>query len=102
MLRGRSAAGESRARPPDAARGERDNPASLSTPMQTTATTTAPPDISVVVPVYNNARTLTELVDRLVRVVDELGVAVEMLFVDDGSTDDSAALLADRAARDPR
>lgn len=70
--------------------------------MQTTVPTTAPPDISVVVPVYNNARTLTELLDRLVRVVDGFGVAVEMLFVDDGSTDDSAALLAARAALDPR
>lgn len=60
------------------------------------------PDLSVLVPVYNNAATLAELIDRLVAVLDPLGVAFEMIFVDDGSRDDSLTLLQARASREPR
>jgi len=60
------------------------------------------PDLSVVVPVYNNGATLDELIDRLVRVLDELHLAFELIFVDDGSLDDSWAILQRRAAADGR
>lgn len=60
------------------------------------------PDVSVVVPVYDNEATLGELIERLVRVLESLGLSFEMLFVDDGSRDESAALLRRRAAADPR
>jgi len=59
-------------------------------------------ELSIVVPVYNNARTLDELIDRIVRVVDDLGLDTEIIFVDDGSTDSSAQLLQDRGRLDPR
>src|SRR4051794_39499103 len=60
------------------------------------------PDLSVIVPVYNNASTLTELIDRLVAVLEPTGRSFELIFVDDGSLDESLALLRARAARDPR
>lgn len=60
------------------------------------------PDLSVLVPVYNNVGTLGELIDRLLAVLEPMGFPFEMLFVDDGSRDGSLALLRDRAACDPR
>jgi hypothetical protein len=60
------------------------------------------PDLSVIVPVYNNASTLTELIDRLVAVLEPTGRSFELIFVDDGSLDESLALLRARAAHDPR
>ena len=44
-------------------------------------------DLSVVVPVYNNAATLDELIDRLLRVLDPMPLSFELIFVDDGSRD---------------
>jgi glycosyltransferase involved in cell wall biosynthesis len=50
---------------------------------------------SVVVPVYGNAETLGQVVDRLVAMDDELGGGLEAVFVVDGSPDDSLAVLKD-------
>ncbi|MEM0999384.1 MAG: glycosyltransferase family 2 protein [Bacteroidota bacterium] len=52
---------------------------------------TAPyrPDISIVTPVYNGAATLEELFARTNALMTELGLAFEMVLVDDGSTDTS-------------
>lgn len=46
-------------------------------------------DVSVVVPVYNSAATLAELIARLTKTMTSLDVAYELIFVDDGSRDDS-------------
>ncbi len=46
-------------------------------------------DISVVVPLYNEAESLPELEAWIRRVMDEHGYTYEVLFIDDGSTDDS-------------
>ena len=58
-------------------------------------------DVSVVVPVYNNAATLDELIDRLLAVLQPTQRSFELIFVDDGSRDSSLAILRDRATRDP-
>lgn len=58
-------------------------------------------DLSIVVPVYNNAATLDELLDRILAVVERLGLVFEVVLVDDGSRDDSLAILKARAARNP-
>jgi undecaprenyl-phosphate 4-deoxy-4-formamido-L-arabinose transferase len=50
-------------------------------------------DLSVVVPVLNEAPTLEELAERLICILHRLGKSYEVIFVDDGSTDDSAKLL---------
>lgn len=59
-------------------------------------------DLSIVVPVFNNAATLDELLDRLVAVLGPMRLAFEIVLVDDGSRDASLALLQARAAKDPR
>lgn len=50
-------------------------------------------DLSVVIPVYNSTATLRQLVERLVATLDGLGRSYEIVFVDDGSRDDSSELL---------
>ena len=60
-----------------------------------------PPDVSVVVPVFNEAATLTELVERVSRTLTEAGHSYEIVLVDDGSTDGSPALLRELAAARP-
>jgi glycosyltransferase involved in cell wall biosynthesis len=45
--------------------------------------------ISVVIPVFNERATLEQLYERLCRVIGAMGLRGEVIFVDDGSTDDS-------------
>ena len=49
--------------------------------------------VSVAVPVYNNEGSLTELNDRLKSVLASLNAPGEIVYVNDGSTDDSLAVL---------
>lgn len=60
-----------------------------------------PPTFSVVVPVYDEAPNLAELHRRLRTVMASIGEPWELLLVDDGSTDGSAALVTELAAADP-
>ena len=46
-------------------------------------------DVSVVVPLYNEEESLSELYAWIARVMDENGLSYEVRFVDDGSTDAS-------------
>jgi undecaprenyl-phosphate 4-deoxy-4-formamido-L-arabinose transferase len=50
-------------------------------------------EVSVVVPVYRSAETLRALLARLAPVLDGLGQSYEIVLVDDGSPDDSWAVL---------
>lgn len=52
------------------------------------------PDISVIVPVYNEERVLPRLFERLYAALDSFGERYEIIFVNDGSRDGSAQLLA--------
>ncbi len=54
----------------------------------------ATPLLSVVIPVYNEEPGLQALFDRLYPSLDKLGIGYEIVFIDDGSKDRSAALLA--------
>lgn len=56
-------------------------------------------DISVIVPVFNCGAYLTLLLDSLYQ---QSGVSLEIIAVNDGSTDNSLAILEDAAHRDPR
>ncbi|MBP6976899.1 MAG: glycosyltransferase family 2 protein [Bacteroidales bacterium] len=47
------------------------------------------PDYSVIIPVFNSEDTLQELFDRLKSVFDENNATFEVIFVDDGSPDNS-------------
>ncbi len=61
----------------------------------------APPDVSVVCPVYNEEDVLGELHQRLVAALVRTGVTYELVFTNNASTDDSLAILRDLAATDP-
>jgi undecaprenyl-phosphate 4-deoxy-4-formamido-L-arabinose transferase len=54
------------------------------------------PEISVVIPVYNEEAGLAKLFSRLYPALDALGLAYEVVFVNDGSRDRSATILADQ------
>ncbi|MCB1775988.1 MAG: glycosyltransferase [Candidatus Competibacteraceae bacterium] len=54
------------------------------------------PQLSVIIPVYNEQETLPALFARLYPALDALDLAYEVLFINDGSRDRSAALLKDQ------
>jgi glycosyltransferase involved in cell wall biosynthesis len=60
---------------------------------RSTPTAVATPQISVVVPLFNECSTLTEFYTRLTVVLVGTGVPYEIVFVDDGSSDGTNAQL---------
>lgn len=58
-------------------------------------------DISVVVPLYNEAESLPELEQWIARVMDEHGFSYEILFINDGSTDESWEVIRKLSERNP-
>ena len=58
--------------------------------------------VSVVIPLYNEEENVRELHDRLKAVLDTIGTDYEVLFIDDGSTDNTLTLLQDIQAQDNR
>jgi undecaprenyl-phosphate 4-deoxy-4-formamido-L-arabinose transferase len=58
-------------------------------------------NLSVVIPVYNEEAGLATLFARLYPALDALRIAYEVIFVNDGSRDRSAALLREQFARRP-
>jgi len=63
---------------------------------------TRPLDVSVLVPVLDEAGTVEELAERVARVLEGLGRSFEIIFVDDGSRDGTAQRVMAARARDPR
>ena len=59
------------------------------------------PQLSVVIPVYNEEAGLEALFARIYPALDALGVGYELILVDDGSRDRSAAMLAAQFERRP-
>jgi len=64
--------------------------------------TAGAPEISVALPVFNEADNLDELKDRLVKALDAAGRTWEIVFVDDGSRDGSFEKMAAFARADRR
>ena len=60
------------------------------------------PRLAVVVPAYNEAAVLETFHARLARVLDELPLEASVLYVDDGSSDDTWRLIEGLMARDAR
>ncbi|SBO43585.1 glycosyltransferase family 2 protein [Cyanobium sp. NIES-981] len=58
-------------------------------------------DLSVVVPLYNEEESVPLLVEQVLRAVRPLGLAHELVVVDDGSTDGTAAVLRRLSAAVP-
>jgi undecaprenyl-phosphate 4-deoxy-4-formamido-L-arabinose transferase len=63
---------------------------------------TPPPEISVVIPVFNEEDNLRELGERLIRTLTAMGRPYEIIFVDDGSTDGSWEILSDLNGHHPQ
>lgn len=57
------------------------------------------PELSLVIPVYNGARTIGQLVEQIIRVFDSS--SVEVVLVNDGSEDDSETVCAGLATKYP-
>lgn len=57
---------------------------------------------SVVIPLYNEQDNVRELVDRLVPVLETTRKPFEIVFVDDGSRDETAAMVRAASGTDPR
>lgn len=60
------------------------------------------PAVSVIVPLFNEEESVEPLHQAIVRALDEIGRAYEMVFVDDGSTDATIAVATQLARGDPR
>jgi undecaprenyl-phosphate 4-deoxy-4-formamido-L-arabinose transferase len=61
----------------------------------------ANPQISVVIPVYNEEQGLQSLFDRLYPALDKLAISYEIVFINDGSRDRSAAILREQFQKRP-
>ena len=59
-------------------------------------------DISVVVPLFNEAESLPELYAWIKRVMQANGFSFEIIFVNDGSTDSSWQVIESFATDDPQ
>jgi glycosyltransferase involved in cell wall biosynthesis len=60
------------------------------------------PELSVVIPVYNEEINILPMYERLLAVLDGQVSGLEILYVDDGSSDSSWEKISELAARDPR
>ena len=60
-----------------------------------------PPQVSVVIPVYNEEDGLASLFQRLYPALDALKRSYEIIFINDGSRDRSAAMLREQFERRP-
>ena len=59
------------------------------------------PDLSAVVPLFNEVESLDELVERLSKSLQAMKRPFEILLVDDGSTDETASKIRDKEALHP-
>ncbi len=64
--------------------------------------TTQRPDISVVIPVFNESENLEELHRELAAALERTGRPFELIFIDDGSTDSSWTVLRSLQEKDGR
>jgi dolichol-phosphate mannosyltransferase len=55
-------------------------------------------DVSVIIPIYNEERSIPPLMDRLLPVMRKLGLSFEIVAINDGSRDRSLSLLVEAAA----
>ncbi|MBN2057489.1 MAG: glycosyltransferase family 2 protein [Candidatus Saganbacteria bacterium] len=58
------------------------------------------PELSVIIPVFNEAGSLAELYNRLLPVIKAQAASYEIIFVDDGSSDGSLSAIEELAKQD--
>lgn len=71
-------------------------------PAQISGSKTGTVQLSIVIPLFNEVESLTELHGKLSQVINRMRVRAEIIFVDDGSVDDSFARLRQLQQRDHR
>jgi len=59
------------------------------------------PEVSVVIPIYNEQAGLQALFDRLYPALDKLDTSYEIVFINDGSRDNSVSILAEQFRKRP-
>ena len=59
------------------------------------------PALSVIIPIYNEEENIPVLYDRLKNVLDSQNISYELLFVNDGSRDQSMRLIRELNSKDP-
>ncbi|MBP1464756.1 glycosyltransferase family 2 protein [Candidatus Chloroploca sp. M-50] len=59
-------------------------------------------ELSLVIPAFNEAQNLPTLYQRIIAALDPLGLSYEIIFVNDGSRDQTLALLQEMARQDER
>jgi len=59
-------------------------------------------ELSIVVPLYNEAENLPELQTRIVEVMETVGKSFEIIYCDDGSSDESRQIISGWATTDDR
>lgn len=60
------------------------------------------PDLSLIIPVYNEEESLTQLIESIHSALDPLSQSWEMVLVDDGSQDNSLKILTQLAENNPK
>ncbi len=60
------------------------------------------PELSIVIPVFDEEESLAPLYEKLTSALERLGRAYEVIFIDDGSRDKSLERLREIARKDPR
>jgi len=59
-------------------------------------------DISIIAPLYNEEQVFSQLIERLQSVIDKTPFACEVILVNDGSSDNTAALIEEICLKDNR
>jgi glycosyltransferase involved in cell wall biosynthesis len=60
------------------------------------------PLVSILVPLYNEEKIFGHLIERLTKLLDSFEPATQVVLVNDGSIDQTPALMTELSARDPR
>lgn len=60
------------------------------------------PDLSVIIPIYNEEKNIAVLYQRMNKVLDDLACTAELVFINDGSRDASIFLIRELAEKDKR
>jgi len=60
------------------------------------------PEISIIVPLYNEQDNINPLYALICEVMDNAGISFELIFVDDGSTDNSPSIIKGLSKKDSR
>ncbi len=64
--------------------------------------TTATPDISVVIPCRNEAANAAQIAAAVIKHIEPSGLSFDLIFIDNGSTDGTVAIIRQLCALDPR